>query len=208
MISTRFNSKLLFGVGIIISILLLILNGFAIKNKNERISSLLDDYSKLDNVLAHSSFNDSVNIVVQSRNFINSLLLETAKGEVVDLEDLVSDNFLILKFSKLSCDQCVENELLLFRELVDKIGTKKVAIITDYDDISQLYRFQRINKIEDVRILISKNDDLNLFPEYNYPLYYLVLDRSLNVKSFYIPDKGFNQLTSRYYRLIARHFFP
>lgn len=192
----------------IICIAVFVINGQVISEKNRSIYSLIEKNNTLENELALFSFNDSVRTAVESNTSISGdIILETTKESSIYLSEIINENIVILKYSEISCNQCVENELFLLKNLIDLIGVENIIIIADYDDISQLFRFQRINNIEDVRIFISRNEDLNLFLEEPTTPYYFILDNSLRIKSFYMPDKEFSQMTLRYYRIISRHFF-
>lgn len=192
----------------IIAIVVIVINGITISQKNRSINNLIKKNNNLEQEFRMLSFNDSINLAIQSDYSIRfDKKLKTTKEASINLSGIITDNIVIFNYSKLSCNECIEDEMLLLRKLIHLIGIENVIIITDYNDISQLFRFQRINNIEDVQVYISENNTFSLTSNiYTFP-YYVVIDKSLRIKSFFVPDKESNNMTLRYYRLISRHFF-
>lgn len=199
--------KLLLTVGVL-SVILFIYNGFVIFKKNNQIKSLIEQSQYLSQSLSTYEFNDSIRSVIQRSKLIDpELELFSLADSSLKLKDIIDGPKLIIKYSKISCSPCVENEFILIKENLDILGVENIAIITDYDDISQLFRFIRINRIENLRVYVSKNQGLNIISDLNAIPYYFILDKSLSIQSLFVPNRECNEITKRYFRLISILFF-
>ena len=59
----------------------------------------------------------------------SSIELKTIKGENIKLREILTARKLIIHYSKLSCNSCIENEFKLLKELAGKIGIENIIMI-------------------------------------------------------------------------------
>lgn len=185
-------------------IAILIYNGFMLAKKNETIRILnIAKMDKQEEIEAYK-FNDSVRFFENSKFVKKDLKFKTVDGEEISIQEIVDLPKFVIRYSKLSCIECVKNELLLLKNFIRDVGVENIIIITDYNDIAQLYRFKRINGIENITTYLSVNGSFDFINElYEIP-YYFLLKKDLSIHSIFIPDKRFNNMTKRYFRLVKR----
>ena len=141
----------------------------------------------------------------QSMKIDRDLILYNTDGQIQELGKLVCQGpKLIFKYSKLNCDVCVDEQIILLKEFTEIIGSENVIIISDYDNPRELTQFVRMNQLD--------NEVLNLHDQEIIPFdkslpYYFILSRHLTLQQLFIPLSGSRYLTKNYFNLILRSYF-
>jgi len=90
---------------------------------------------------------------------------------------------------------------------VKKIGANNIVMITDYENTGNLFRFLRINQMEDFDVYLTQDHELQSVLEFHNMPYYFILDSRLILKSIFIPNKEDNEFTKSYFNSITKYFF-
>ena len=134
------------------------------------------------------------------------ILLEPATGNNIKLSDLISGPKLILRYSELNCDVCVNQEVKNLKNLEKEIGRENIIIIASYNDPKHLNLFRRINQVE-AEIYNIGEGKLNIPLETANAPFLFVLDPSLITKTVFMPSKEIPEMSETYYKLIISKFF-
>jgi hypothetical protein len=110
----------------------------------------------------------------------------------------------IIRFSELGCNLCIEEELSLIKEYVSKIGNKNIIILTNHSNVRRLLNFKISNNIN---FDIFSCNNIGIPFEKENRLFVFVSDSSLLIKNFFIPEKSFPKLSKEYYLTISKKYF-
>lgn len=111
---------------------------------------------------------------------------------------------LVFKYSTLSCNVCINEQISLLKKTSKEIGSENILILADYNSPRDLSRFLRMNQI-DFRVLNQGGIELTTIDK-RMP-YYFILDVSLSLKNLYIPIQGDTSLTQHYFNKISERYF-
>jgi len=200
------NSTLYFIV-IIIAFVTIFINIRAIINCKKTKAGL----TKLCNIqggkIQSLMYNDSLRINLTKPNIDKKLKLWDEKANEIVFEQLVNTPKLIYKFSSLSCNSCVENEIRLLKNFASKIGEENIILISNFSDIKYMYNFKRINELNRFQIYNLKDNYIHSeLSETNIP-YYFIVENDFITKALFLPNESLNELTVRYYNLIIIRYF-
>jgi hypothetical protein len=109
-------------------------------------------------------------------------------GEIKKLSLLNSENTMFFKYSKLSCNICVEQQMKILKLISQENINTKFILLTNYDDISNLYKFKRINNIELMFYNLKENHMLPFLDSLNIP-YYFTLQNNMMINELFVPEK-------------------
>ncbi len=121
-------------------------------------------------------------------------------GQAIPFDQLLAThNKLILRFSELSCNTCVDREVTHLKKMAEKYGPEKVMILTTYHQLRDLIAFKRTNQIP----FEVYNIDENLFsPEMAGGTFLFMANK--NAKAFmpFLPDKDDGSISEHYYHFV------
>jgi hypothetical protein len=169
-----------------------------------------------NNHKGNESISEKVNSTkVLENNIILSLASEHLKIDknlqIVDdksnqsLSELISNNpKLVLRYSEIACNSCVDAQLKILEKLAIKIGSENIIILASYKNNSSLWRFKRINNI---RLNLYNIDNLGFSLERENIPFYFIIDNTFNVKMIFIPIKEKPYLTEKYFEILSSRFF-
>lgn len=169
-----------------------------IHNKTTQVSSLKDMKINMLEETIEKSLN-SENLKIR-----NNVTINDGEGPTL-LKNVVSSKpMLILRYSELNCQTCIDVQLASLNKLADKIGKKNIIILASYNTIVNMTKFKRINKLN----LSIYNVDSIGFPleKSNIPFYFII-DKDRMAKLIFVPNKEFPSLTEKYFELIQNRFF-
>lgn len=133
------------------------------------------------------------------------LVLKNYRGEEFIINDILSSEKLVFRYSELHCDVCVDEQIKSLKKYKEKIGSDNILILADYNNIKNLALFKRLNSIELPIFKLSKKLNLEL-DEKDFP-YFFVIDSSFIARDFFIPIKEINGYTDNYLKIIyEKHF--
>ena len=162
-----------------------------------------------ENKLANDSYN-----LIQVKNNVSTLngdkLFLTEEDDTVTLNELLrqSPDIFFFRYSKLSCNACVDEQLKILEETEQQRVSRKlkgshIIVITDAAPKKNLYLLKRINNIKLIPILrlidpdgILKDIDASESP------YYFCLDKRLIVNHLFIPNASDLKRTKSYIEFI------
>lgn len=193
-----FSDKVLLSLGI----LLLLGNGLLMWKKNSSEVSAIQDVQRLDaSATAHLM---RAGLLVPILNWDDSLKVHDVNNQSLFFRQLLGEkNKLILRFSELSCNVCVDSELLNLKKFVNMFGPDNVLILATYKNLRDLLVFKRINRVE----FPVYNIPENVFPveQAGGPFLFVANSRQKALMPF-IPNKEIPNLSADYYQFIVPLF--
>ena len=116
-----------------------------------------------------------------------------------------TNKLFICRFSELNCQECTIYSILKTISHSDSIGKNNIVFWGDYENSKNL-------SVVKERLGIGDMNVYNL-PYINIPAerigtpYYFVIDTTLTMSDFFIPDRSFPGLTDHYFEIIKKKYF-
>lgn len=146
-------------------------------------------------ILTQSYIDENQNRFALEKSFDNtyvsdSLFLLTIDEDTLYACDVFKENTLILRYSYLNCNSCIDFEQEMLKKYATKINS--VCILATYNNFRNLYLDMREFQLPDLKIkfflipierkLINRIEDINI-------PYYFCIDQNLKVTNTFIPTK-------------------
>lgn len=139
---------------------------------------------------------------MEGKRIPDSVFISDLSGKTMSLKSVVKRPKLIMRFSDINCNTCVEQELENLRKFFPAPhNSMNIMILATYRNIADLLKFKRINAIDYELFAIDKNQ-LELSGEANSTPYMFILDSSLRVSFPFVPTKEFPDCSIGYYKAI------
>lgn len=137
----------------------------------------------------------------------DSLFLTDVNGLKVRLRDIINENKLILRYSELNCQTCIDEQIKNLNIYADSIGVDRILLFTNYETDVYMRRFKKLNKIK-FAIYNMKADANKLLKDIGLPyMFVLSPNKKMRVQYMYIPQKEIPILTSSYLNMVKGKFF-
>ena len=177
------------------------------------IKNLENKYSKQSSIV--SKLELSIDVIENSmlQGQINNNLLLDGELQLLDENDnkynlkefLSSGTKLVICSTETGCNVCIENELELIKKYQTAIGIDNIIAFTKYNNSRKLKIFKKANSI-DFQAFYANNLSLPFEKEYDQPFVFIV-DSTLQVKHFFVPNTIVPNLSESYYSSICERYF-
>lgn len=146
---------------------------------NSAVSSLKLLYHNQKQISAYQVFTNGMELQ-------RKLELQTEQGEKIQMGSIISGPALVLRYSELNCQSCVD---LILEELMtfSTFNEENILLLAYYKEPSYLYQFKRMNRLQ-YPVFSIKNTGLP--PDTLNVPYLFLLDQSLQVSNVFIPEEG------------------
>lgn len=124
----------------------------------------------------------------------------------VKLSEVIRSPRLILRFSELNCDACIDAQIRNLNRISDSIGVSQVALFVTYRDSKYIKRFMETHQLK--HAVFRLNDELAATLEnIEMPYYFVLSPAEGRVQCMFIPHKEIPALTKEYLVQIKHKFF-
>lgn len=127
-------------------------------------------------------------------------------GKVHVLKEIIGKRKVVLRFSELNCQTCINEQVRLLVSYSDSIHANNVILLTTFQNIEYMKRFRKITKL--------KMDIYNLSPSLNRELidigipYFVILDNaSSRINNAFVTSGNDEEQTYMYLNHIKRAYF-
>ncbi|GAA3923881.1 hypothetical protein GO495_02940 [Chitinophaga oryziterrae] len=114
---------------------------------------------------------------------------------------------LILRFSYISCDVCVDTILNVLKGIKGGIKKEDIILLLTYDNIENLNRFEHVNNIAYRTYSIPQYDSLGHFENYNIPYLFVLLPKRNTLNDLFFPLRENPLRTREYLYAIGNKYF-
>ena len=153
--------------------------------KRYKISNL--DNKRFKEEISQLEYLDSRSIVkytqsiLSENRFLKDVYLHYSNYDSIFLGQVIGDELkLIYRFYQESCDQCIEDELNIIKELGERIGYSKIILVGSHDNINGL------------KAIINRKNILSPFYNYRGKFNLPIEQDPEAIPSFFVLDKNLN----------------
>lgn len=213
-LSTKSYSIKTIVITIVVFCTLLITLGNQYLIQNQNLHKLQNRQKELEFLVDNAedktflTMNKILNQFKSEHRKLNSQIKIWDSREKLLLSDMLvnrSKPIFIFRYSELQCQDCINAQIVVLKEFVNKVGSENVMILANYQYDKNLYLFKRMNQIEDINVY--QVDSLNLDVEKLNVPYVFVLHNDMRTQFVFIPDKDFPELYIEYYNTIEDLFY-
>lgn len=120
--------------------------------------------------------------------------------------DVLSDNTLILRYSEMNCDVCVDSIVKTLNIYKDSIGLSNIVLLTTSQNSSYTKRFKKINSIAFSINYMGEELD-SILVDIGMPYMFVYSSKNERISNVYVPQKENSQLTNEYLHSIMIKYF-
>lgn len=141
--------------------------------------------------------------------------LEANSGVLFDDPKISMEQFLqqqqspklVLRFSHLSCDVCIDTALHILKRAETGFHEEDVTLMLTYNNVQDLRQFERVNQVRFPSVLIPAIHPLSPADELNLPYFFVLLPGNRNLRHIFFPVKENPARTREYLRVIREKYF-
>lgn len=127
--------------------------------------------------------------------------------EKISLSEIAGDEIkLVLRYSEIHCDVCVDSTLNQLKNIAQKIGQERIILISSYADPRDMYTFKRLNNLE-FPIYNLGTQTLNIKAEEADTPYLFVLKPDGTTEMVFLSYKEVPALLNQYLQLVQHKYF-
>lgn len=184
-----------------------------------KLKSQREVFISINSLINKRLNNDKDNLMTFKNNFINERIndnLELGSNiEFIDIEgnkflakDLFKKNSLVLRYSELNCNDCIEAEIDVLLKNKEKL-TSPIFFLAYYQNKRDLFVYYKKFKkkgLKNIKMYLLSDKGLNIpADKLNMP-YYFCIDKTLRMNNFFIPQKNKQILSESYLITTSKNF--
>ncbi len=182
------------------NISLLRLNG---KYRRE-IIELQNEFSEITNKLNFLSLKEDIQWSGDGYQISDTIFVNSDKWEKFRTDSL-NWPMLVFYYSGFHCNMCVDSEIQRLNKFSNIIGENHIMLFANYRTDRELMLFKRLNQIHYSSFRVRDSAFKDFKTPFDGPFFFVV-DKNLDIKKFFVPDKNNPQLTGKYFKNIESYF--
>ena len=146
-------------------------------------------------------------ILDNSFQFNPEMRVSPVSEDTLSFMDILSEKpKLIFYFSGLTCESCVQSELLRLKGKFKNIDSDRIILLAAYENIRSLYLLCRSNEVNYPAYIILE-DSFGLNADEQHLPYYFVANDEYRMKDFFIVDQNTPGITDKYLEIVFNKYF-
>ncbi|MDD2529531.1 MAG: hypothetical protein PHT26_15960 [Lentimicrobiaceae bacterium] len=168
-------------------------NGISKDEYNRVVASLKSLHANQKTLMQFQLFTEGAKLNPQLEVF-NEI------GDTLAINNIISKPVLVLRYSELNCQSCVDDMLTEIKE--DAIfNATNTLLLAYYSEPAYLYQFKRMNRLE---LPVFSIQHTGLPPDtLNIP-YFFLINSNLQINNVYIPEEGDTDAINTYLAFAAK----
>lgn len=132
--------------------------------------------------------------------------LQIYRGGRETLSDIMSDNTLVLRYSEMHCDVCIDSIVSKLNIYQDSIGLQNIVLFTSTKNMNYVKKFKRVNNIHfDIYGISNALDSVLVDIGMPYLFVYSFVDERIN--NVFVPQKENVKFTYEYLHSILLKYY-
>lgn len=162
-------------------------NGISKDDYNRAVTSLKSLHSNQKTLMQFQLYTEGAELNPQLEVF-------NEKGDTLAIVNIISKPVLVLRYSELNCQSCVDDLLTEIKE-VGIFNESNTLLLAYYREPVYLYQFKRMNRLE---LPVFSIQHTGLPPDtLNLPYFFLINSR-LQISNVFIPEEGDTESIAAY----------
>lgn len=122
------------------------------------------------------------------------------------MSEVISDNTLILRYSEMHCEVCVDSIVKKLNVYKDSIGLQNIVLLTTSQNFGYMRRFKKINSIPFGIYNMDEALD-SVLADIGMPYLFVYSTLSKRINNVFVPQKEAPQLTDEYLHSILMKYY-
>ena len=128
------------------------------------------------------------------------------KDSIIYLKDVVYDNSIILRYSELHCNTCVNAMIEKLTQYSNYIGSKNIVLLLTSATPNYIRQLKKLKKNKFSVYNLTQNLE-NLFNDVEFPYFFIIEKSTMRINSAFIPQKEYPELIDKYFENIIKEYF-
>lgn len=174
---------------------------------NQEILQSLDAHNtnELRGLRLHK-INRSNEIIFNGKMLNKNGIVIDEEGNEKLLSEIIDGNKLVLRYSDLNCNTCIDEQINNLNSNTQQIGIENIILLTTYESYVHMQRFRKVNKIKFP--IYNLGNELNKdIEDLGLPYYFILNKDNFRINNMYIAMKEIPKLTSIYLEHIKQEYF-
>lgn len=169
----------------VLLIIILIYSRFFWNNSEVRLRSINSNLN-MEMIYQNQKKNLTYQVISDDAKLKGELRIQNENDSFSNLNSIVSKPTLILRYSELNCQSCVD--IIISSLLSDSsFNVNNTLLLGYYREPTYLYQFKRVNRIN---FPIYNIKEIGLPPDTLNMPYFFILDQNLTTHNVFIPEEG------------------
>lgn len=122
------------------------------------------------------------------------------------LSDIISNNTLVLRYSEMHCDVCIDSIVSKLSIYQDSIGLHNIILFTSTENLKYVKKFKRINNIHFDIYSISNALD-SVLVDIGMPYLFVYSFTNKRINNVFVPQKENEKFTDEYLHSILLKYY-
>jgi hypothetical protein len=128
------------------------------------------------------------------------------RDSIIYLKDIIYDNSIILRYSELHCNTCVDIMIENLINYSNYIGNKNIILLSTSTTSNYIRQFKKFKNIEFMIYELTYGLE-DLFIDIEIPYFFVIEKSTMRVNSAFIPQKEYPELIDKYLENIIKEYF-
>jgi hypothetical protein len=160
---------------------------------------------KNESIRMYKNFRE-IESTLNGKELSKDLKLLDEKGDAVFLKDIITGNRLVMRYSELNCQTCIDTQLENLNNNINLFGVDNVVLFTTSRNRNYIRQFRKVNRVKFKIYNLSKELE-RLIPDIDMPYYFLIDEKSMRINCLFIPQKELLEQTNDYIENIKLKFY-
>lgn len=184
---------------------------FYVQNKQMQVNQeiLLDLTTKYSTELTNlklCEINRSNEIRFNGKILDKNSIVTDEKGNKRLLSEIIKGSKLILRYSDLNCNTCIDEQINNLNKNIQQIGDENIILLTTYENYVYMQRFRKANRIKFA--IYNVDDNLNNeIGDIGMPYYFILCEDNFRISNMFIGMREIPELTTDYLESIEKKYF-
>ena len=145
-------------------------------------------------------------ILLSGNKMSHDLEITSIQGNRKKLSDIMSNNTLVLRYSEMHCDVCIDSIVSKLSIYRDSIGLQNIILFTSTENVNYIQRFKRVNNIHFNIYSISNGLD-SVLVDIGMPYLFVYSFADERINNVFIPQKENAEFVREYLHSILRKYY-
>ncbi|ADV43356.1 hypothetical protein [Bacteroides helcogenes] len=135
----------------------------------------------------------------------NMVVMDMEKHKL-NLPDVIKNNMLILRYSEMHCNVCIDSIIARLNAYKDLIGLNNIILLTTSKSSNYIRQFKKMNKVSFEIYNMDRMAD-SIFVDIGMPYLFIYTSNDKRINNMFIPQKEDSKLTDEYLRSILIKYY-